>query len=301
MQISTNAYFRSQTENIQDLKTQTVKLQEQIATGKQVNLASDDPVAFSDLAMLKARGARLHQYGRNIDVARQRLSLEEASLSQATNILTRLHELSIQGANDTLTAADRKLMSNEVQGLSKSLVALANTQDANGLPIFGGFQSAQPFQQTTPDGPVFYKGDAYEVEQVVGDHEKVTVGFSGHEVFDRVPMGSGPSKSVFDIVKSMGDALSRGDSPATGKDEINAALDHITGQLALVGSRTAILDSAQEKLDSAKTATTAQISILEDTDMEKAISQLKQKLTILDAAQASFVKIADLSLFNYLK
>ena len=300
MQISTNAYFRSQTENIQDLKTQTVKLQEQIATGKQVNLASDDPVAFSDLAMLKARGARLHQYGRNIDVARQRLSLEEASLSQATNILTRLHELSIQGANDTLTAADRKLMSNEVQGLSKSLVALANTQDANGLPIFGGFQSAQPFQQTTPDGPVFYKGDAYEVEQVV-DHEKVTVGFSGHEVFDRVPMGSGPSKSVFDIVKSMGDALARGDSPATGKDEINAALDHITGQLALVGSRTAILDSAQEKLDSAKTATTAQISILEDTDMEKAISQLKQKLTILDAAQASFVKIADLSLFNYLK
>lgn len=301
MQISTNAYFRNQTENLQDLKTQTVKLQEQISTGKQVNLASDDPVAFSDLAMLKARGARLHQYGRNIDVARQRLSLEEASLSQATNILTRLHELSIQGANDTLTAADRKLMSNEVQGLSKSLVALANTQDANGLPIFGGFQSAQPFQQATPDGPVFYKGDAYEVEQVVGDHEKVTVGFSGHEVFDRVPMGSGPSKSVFDIVKSMGDALARGDSPATGKDEINAALDHITGQLALVGSRTAILDSAQEKLDSAKTATTAQISILEDTDMEKAISQLKQKLMVLDAAQASFVKIADLSLFNYLK
>jgi flagellar hook-associated protein 3 FlgL len=301
MQISTNAYFRSQTENIQDLKTQTVKLQEQIATGKQVNIASDDPVAFSDLAMLKARDARLHQYGRNIDVARQQLSLEESSLTQATNILTRLHELSIQGANDTLTSADRKLMSNEVQGLAKSLLGLANTQNANGLPIFGGFQSEQPFQQTTDGGPVFYKGDAYEAQQVVGDHETVTVGLSGHDVFDRVPMGSGPSKSVFDIVKSMGDALARGDSPATGKDEINAALDHITGQTALVGSRVAILDSAQEKLDSAKTATTAQISILEDTNMEKAISQFQQKLTTLDAAQSSFIKIASLSLFNYLK
>jgi flagellar hook-associated protein 3 FlgL len=301
MQISTNAYFRSQTENIQDLKTQTIKLQETISTGKQVNIASDDPVAFSDLAMLKARGSRLQQYGRNIDVARQRLSLEESSLSQATNILTRLHELSIQGSNDTLNASDRKLMANEVKGLSKSLMGLANTLDANGLPIFGGFQSGLPFQQSTTDGPVFYKGDAYEVEQAVGDHERVTVGFSGHEVFDRVPMGSGPSKSVFDIVKSMGDALANGDSPSTGKDEINAALDHITGQLALVGSRTAILDSAQEKLDSAKTATTAQISLLEDTDMEKAISELKQKLTTLDAAQASFVKIAELSLFNYLK
>ena len=61
MQISTNAYFRSQTDNIQDLKTQTIKLQEQISTGKQVNIASDDPVAFSDLAMVKARDSRLHQ------------------------------------------------------------------------------------------------------------------------------------------------------------------------------------------------------------------------------------------------
>jgi flagellar hook-associated protein 3 FlgL len=84
MQISTNAYFRSQTENIQDLKTQTVKLQEQIATGKQLNIASDDPVAFSDLAMLKARDARLQQYGRNIDVARQKLTLEETALSQSS-------------------------------------------------------------------------------------------------------------------------------------------------------------------------------------------------------------------------
>ena len=301
MQISTNAYFRSQTDNIQDLKTQTIKLQEQISTGKQVNIASDDPVAFSDLAMLKARDSRLHQYGRNIDIARQRLSLEESSLTQATNILTRLHELSISSANDTLNAADRKLVANEVKGLQKSLLGLANTQDANGLPIFGGFQSDTPFQQTTEDGHVFYKGDSYEVEQVVGDHEKVTVGMSGHNVFGRVPVGSGPSKSVFEIVKAMGDALANGDSPATGKDDINAALDHITGQLALVGSRTAILDSAQEKLDSAKTATTAQISILEDTDMEKAISELKQKLTTMDAAQSSFVKIAELSLFNYLK
>ena len=69
----------------------------------------------------------------------------------------------------------------------------------------------------------------------------------------------------------------------------------------MVGSRTAILDSAQQKLESTKTATTSQISILEDTNMEKAISELTQKMTNLNAAQASFVKISDLSLFNYLK
>ena len=300
MQISTNAFFRQNTENIQDLKSQTVKLQQQISTGTQVNVASDDPVAFSDLALLKARDSRLQQYGRNIDIARQSLSLEESSLTQATNILTRLHELSIQGANDTLTAADRKLMANEVKGLSDSLFQLANTVDANGKPVFGGFQSNLPFEKTA-DGAVVYKGDSYETKQSVGDHETITTGFSGHNVFDTVPLGGGPSKSVFQIVKAMGDALANGETPATAHDDLAAALDHITGQMAMVGSRTAVLDAAQTKLDSIKTATTSQMSILQDTDMEKAISELTQKMTNLNAAQASFVKIADMSLFNYLK
>ena len=300
MQISTSAFFRQNTDNIQELKTQTIKLQEEISTGKKVNIASDDPVAFSDLALLKARDARLTQYGRNIDVARQRLSLEESALNQATNIITRLHELSIQGANDTLTAADRKMMSTEVKGLSDSLYALANTADANGQPVFGGFQSNVAFEKTV-DGAVVYKGDSYQTEQAVGDHEKVVVGLSGHEVFDRVPLSGAQSKSVFEIVKNIGDALANGYSPVTGKDEISAALEHVTAQLAMVGSRSAILDSAQQKLESTKTATTSQISILEDTNMEKAISELTQKMTNLNAAQASFVKISDLSLFNYLK
>ncbi len=300
MQISTSAFFRQNTENLQELKTQTVKLQEEISTGKKVNIASDDPVAFSDLALLKARDSRLQQYSRNIDVARQRLSLQESSLNQATNIITRLHELSIQGANDTLTVADRKLMSTEVKGLGDSLYDLANTLDANGQPIFGGYQSEAAFEKTV-DGAVIYRGDAYETQQAVGDHEKIVVGLSGHEVFDRVPMSGAQSKSVFEIVKEMGDALANGDSPATGRDEIASALEHVTAQLALVGSRSAILDTAAQKLQSTQTATTSQISILEDTNMEKAISELTQKMTTINAAQASFVKISDLSLFNYLK
>ena len=300
MQISTSAFFRQNTETLQELKTQTIKLQEEIATGKKINIASDDPVAFSDLALLKARDARLQQYSRNIDVSRQRLSLEESSLTQATNMITRLHELSIQAANDTLGVADRKMMATEVEGLSESLFDLANTLDANGQPIFGGFQSGVAFEKTV-DGAVIYKGDAYEGQQAVGDHEMIVVGLSGHEVFNRVPISGAQSKSVFEIVDAMAAALSNGDSPATGKDEIAAALEHIISQLALVGSRTAILGSAQEKLESTKTATTAQISILEDTNMEKAISELSQKMANLNAAQASFVKISDLSLFNYLK
>jgi flagellar hook-associated protein 3 FlgL len=177
---------------------------------------------------------------------------------------------------------------------------LANTVDANGKPIFGGFQSGLPFEKRL-DGTVVYRGDSFETKQAVGDHEAITTGFSGHNVFDTVPVAGGPAKSVFEIVKAMADALSAGSSPATPHDDLLAALDHITGQVAMVGSRTSVLDAAQTKLESIKTATTSQMSILQDTNMEKAISELTQKMTNLNAAQASFVKIADMSLFNYLK
>jgi len=300
MQISTNSYFRQNTENFQDLKTQAAKLQEQISTGKKIHAASDDPVAFSDLALLKARDVRLAQYKRNIDVARQTLTLEDNALKQASNLLTRMKELAINGANDSLSPADRKLVGIEAKGLTDSLIDLANTKDSNGLPIFGGFKSDNPFQRQV-DGSIVYQGDSNKTQQAVGDDAQVTVGFSGHEVFNRVAMGNGPSKSVFEIVTAISNALADGKTPITPNDDIAKALDHIISQQAEVGSRLSLLDNAEQKLQDNQTATTAQISILQDTDIEKAVTDLQKRLTTLEAAQTSFVKIAQLSLFNYLK
>lgn len=300
MQISTNSYFRQSTDNFQDLKTQAAKLQEQISTGKKISAASDDPVAFSDLALLKARDLRLAQYKRNIDVARQTLTLEDTALQQASNLLTRVKELAISGSNDSLSPGDRQLVAIEVKGLEESLLQIANTLDSNGLPIFGGFSSGKPFQRQVDDS-IVYKGDANKTQQAVGDDAFVTVGFSGHEVFNRVPMGSGASKSVFEIVKAVGDALADGKTPLTPNDDIAKALDHIIGQQAEVGSRLSLLDNAEQKLQDNQTATTAQISILQDTVIEEAVTELQKKLTTLEAAQSSFVKIAQLSLFNYLR
>ena len=117
-----------------------------------------------------------------------------------------------------------------------------------------------------------------------------------------MPMGQNiPSKSVFEIVSAISDSLAAGKTPLTANDDISKALDHVISQQAEVGSRLSLLDNAQQKLQDNQTATTAQISILQDTDIEKTVTDLQKKLTTLEAAQTSFVKIAQLSLFNYLR
>lgn len=67
MQVSTNQFFRTQNDNMVDLQTKVANLQNKISTGKQLEIPSDDPVAFSDAARYKHELSRLEQFGRNIE------------------------------------------------------------------------------------------------------------------------------------------------------------------------------------------------------------------------------------------
>jgi hypothetical protein len=55
MQVSTSTFFRRQTDTMSDLKTESAQLQQKIATGKKLALPSDEPVAFSEVSVLKSR------------------------------------------------------------------------------------------------------------------------------------------------------------------------------------------------------------------------------------------------------
>jgi len=300
MQISTSTFFRRQGENITDLKTQTAVLEEQIATGKQVTKPSDNPVTFSAISVLKAREARIQQYQNTAQSLTQRLSTEDSVLSQATNIMTRIQELTIQAGNDTYSPADRRAVGAEVQNLQDELVSLANTKTADGNYLFAGYLADQePFK--TKGGQTNYHGDTGRLSLTIGENTEMEVSSSGQEVFMAVKTGAGTSKSVFEIVKTITDALNAGKSPTGGLVDLQNAADHINGYHAITGARQSRINATEESLAADILATKSRLSALEDTDIEKAITEMKQKMTSLDAAQSSFVRISNLSLFNYLK
>ncbi len=300
MQISTSTFFRQQSENITDLKTQTAQLEEKIATGKQVTKPSDDPVAFSAISILKARQARLEQYDKTAQSLTQRLSTEDSVLTQVTNILTRVKELTIQASNDTNSATDRKAIGAEVTSLNAELVSLANTKTGDGSYLFSGYLAdQQPF--STSSGLTTYHGDTGRLSLTVADDTEMEVSSSGHEVFMAVKTGGNTAKSVFEIVQTITNKLSAGESPSGSLNDLQAAADHVNGFHAINGARLARVNSTTDALTSDMLSTKTRLSSLEDTDVEKAITELKQKMTSLDAAQSSFVRVSELSLFNYLK
>jgi flagellar hook-associated protein 3 FlgL len=300
MQISTSTFFRQQSENITDLKTQTAQLEERIATGKKVTKPSDDPVAFSAVSILKARQARLEQYDKTAQGLTQRLSTEDSVLTQVTNILTRVKELTVQASNDTYSTADRKAIAAEVTSLNSELVALANTKTGDGSYLFSGYlANQQPF--STTNGLTAYHGDTGRLSLTIADDTEMEVSSSGHEVFMAVKTGANSAKSVFEIVQTITNNLNAGQTPSASLTDLQSASDHINGYHAINGARLARVNSTSDTLTSDMLATKSRLSSLEDTDIEKAITELKQKMTSLEAAQSSFVRASELSLFNYLK
>ncbi|MEB0135241.1 flagellar hook-associated protein FlgL [Actimicrobium sp. CCC2.4] len=116
------------------------------------------------------------------------------------------------------------------------------------------------------------------------------------------------------IFKTIGDLVTALNTPATGatgkaaltaslsaaNNNITAALDTALNVRAAGGARLQELDTLDNEGDNRSLQYASTLSNLQDLDYAKAVSELTQNQLTLQAAQQSFVKIANLSLFNYI-
>jgi flagellar hook-associated protein 3 FlgL len=114
---------------------------------------------------------------------KDRYQLEETTLTNGSDILVRVKELALQGANATLSAKDREIIALEVQGLRDELLSIANTRDATGNSIFAGGNTEVTAFQTQADGSVLYQGDARQTLVNVSDERQLGKNRNGLDVF----------------------------------------------------------------------------------------------------------------------
>ena len=88
---------------------------------------------------------------------------------------------------------------------------------------------------------------------------------------------------------------------ATVLQQLDQVGDHLLSVRAEVGTRLQTIDNAQETLADRKVELESATSQLRDLDYAEAVSRMNQQLVGLQAAQASYSKIAQLSLFDYLR
>lgn len=199
MQVSTKLLNQQQVRHFSKINEKIADTQERVSTGKSILRASDDPVAAVNLSVAKEQSLILEQFQRNIDAADTKLKLTDSTLQQAVNVLTRFSELITMARNGALNEEGHLAISTEMKQLKEVLLGLANTTDANGQGIFGGYNGVdRPFELKV-DGSVEYLGNRGQNNLQISENMTVATNIDGGSAFMRINTEGG-RRSLFDIV-----------------------------------------------------------------------------------------------------
>ncbi|GAA4768312.1 hypothetical protein GCM10023219_12800 [Stakelama sediminis] len=300
MRIATSQFYDRSTSQIQSLNAEADKLQTQIATGKKLTGASDDSVAWTQLATLKRASANDTAYSANIKLAQGVLSQTDSTLGSINTQLQRANELMVQANSGTLSQDQLQSVASSLDGIVDELVSLSNSTDLRGQPLFGGSDSNAPYVKNA-DGTVSYVSSGNAPSIPIGDSDNVQVSVNGASVFGG---DGGSTPDMFKTITDFAAAIRSGgdlSGPAsTAIDGIQASINSVTNAQAVAGARAARVDQASTRMTTTATTRETLRSGLEDTDVTSAITELQKTLTVLQATQTSFSKLSGLSLFNYL-
>ena len=306
MSISTSYYFDQAVRQMGDLQTSIDRTQTQISTGQQLTRPSENPDKVTAIQRLKSAITRQDSYSSTLATVGDRLKAEETSMKGASDAMTRVKELAVQAANDTLGTTDRANIAAELDSIRASLYALAGTRDVSGNYLFSGTRVGQPPFSDGKSGGAEYQGDQSSIQVSVGDQRQLTVNRPGTEVFSGVVRDNGitiAKAGFFQVLDDLASSI-RGSNHAgmqRGLDEIDQLSGGLAHALATNGADQNVVSEQQSLIDDTKLRLQTTLSALADTDYTEAITRLQKETLGLQAAQSTFAKTSSLSLFNFLK
>ena len=115
MRISTAGMHRGTISAILDSQARLSKTQNQVATGKKFQSASEDPIGATRVQGLERKLADNAQYARNSNIIGSRLSYEEQTLADITSVLQSARDSALAGGNATLGQDERKMLASQVR------------------------------------------------------------------------------------------------------------------------------------------------------------------------------------------
>ncbi|WP_343729641.1 flagellar hook-associated protein FlgL [Duganella sp.] len=303
MRIATSQFQATMNRGLQDNQSALASLTARMASGKKLQVPSDDPVTAVRLSRLTREEAIVGQYRDNIAAIKIRLSTNETYLQSMVNDITQSHDLLVWAADASNTGDDLKSMTTTMTSLRDSLFYSANEKDQEGRYIFSGTLTntqAITYDANAPVGSRYtFTGNTSQQKSVVGNGitQTVNVDVSGLETL------------LNQMDSTINELQQPGITPATPslRAAITANMDGASSTLDLIASKIADFGGAQnvmETLDGnhANVSLSNKTALLDlgSLDMGEAATELNGYNLALQASYKAYSKITNLSLFNVL-
>lgn len=301
---STSAFFERARRDMKDLRTQAETYQSQMSSGSKLERSSDNPVAASRLRAL-ARQEKLSGIDQtNANRANADLSLADSAMTDMADALIRAQELATEASNATLTDTQRASIGQELDQIFGNLVSLANARDSNGHALFGG-ESAGDAYSLDATGKAVYVGTPGSAELPLGNGQSVTRSMTG-PAFLSFNAADGSATDLMAVVKTLAEALQGASTDPAGAAgsalaDLKTGLDTLSTGQTVIGTRLAWIEVTDDRRVNLSELRASEETDLGGTDLATTLAQLQETMTVLEASQASFSKLAGLSLFDQLR
>lgn len=259
MRVSTNISAINAQRNLIGSQRAMAKSTGQLASGSRINIAADDAAGLAISERLKSQIRSARQANRNANDGISMIQTAEGGLNEISNIVTRLRELGIQSASDTVGSTERGFLDKEVQQLKSEVQRIAQSTKWGTTNLLDGATPTFDFQ----------------------------VGIYNNDFEDRISFDASVNVATLD-------ALGISDIDFTTKEGAQEALTKLDGAQDLANGMRANLGALQNRL----TSTVDNLGVLEenlsaansrirDTDIAMASSEMTRNNILLQASTST--------------
>jgi flagellin len=273
LNIRTNLPSLNAQRNVNESTERLRTAYQRLSSGLRINKASDDAAGLAIAESLKA-DARVASVGiRNANDGISVIAITDGAISQITNVLSRLAELSEQSANGVFANSQRSALQLEFSALMSEVERIAVTTEFNGLKLLSGGTNV-----------TFQIGfDGTSVSMITYSGVQATLQALGLA-------STGTSTHTYSIT-GVSDIESQSASRAA-LDAIKTAIVSVTRNRGTLGAAESRLSTTIENLQIARENFQAAESRIRDVDVASEAAELT-RLTILQQAGTAILAQAN--------
>lgn len=262
MRISTNVASLSAQKSMTNSQREIQKSFTQLASGSRITKSSDDAAGLAISENLKSNIRSIDQAGRNSNDGISLIQTAEGGLGEISNILTRMRELGIQSASDSVSDKERNLLDKEVQQLKQEVQRIAQTTKFGNQELINGNGKMYEFQVGINNDP---DSDRIKFDSSMSDATASNLGIDSFDFSSKE--GAQESLSVLDEAQSTVNGF-------------RANLGAIQNRLQTTFDNT---QTMRENLSAAN-------SRIRDTDVAQASSELTRNNILLQASVSTLAQ-----------
>lgn len=262
--INTNTSSIAARTALKKISTKQEGVLSKMASGSRITKASDDAAGLAISEKLKSGIRSMNQANRNANDGISMVQVAEGGLNEVQNILTRLRELSIQSASDTVGQDERGFIDLEYQNIKDELQRITQTTEYNGVNLLNG------------------SGDKLEFQ----------IGVMNDEFNDRITYNPGTMDATLSSLDLDGISANEKGSAQEALSKIDSAITKVSGQRAELGALQNRLNVTSNNLNVAVENMSAANSRIRDVDYAS-ITAENTKNNILTSAGTSVLTQAN--------